>query len=87
MQRCYYNNYKKYKNNKKEELNFFFCKAVFIDFKNKLIQSPIQKISYKNRCILGSSARSCYNNLKLNRNEIKFLFNKGHLISFQKSIF
>ena len=87
MQRCYYNNYKKYKKNQKQEVNSFLCKAFFIDFKKNLIEIPSQKIAYKNRCILGSSARSCYNNLKLNRNEIKSLFNKGQLISFQKSNF
>lgn len=87
MQRCYTNNYKKYKKNKKQETNLFFCKALFLDFKSRLIEVPPQNFFYKNRCILGSSARSCYNSLKLNRNEIKFLFNKGQLISFQKSNF
>ena len=87
MKRFYYNNYKKYKKNKKHELELLFCKAIYTDFKNKLKQIPIYKVSYKNKCVLGSSPRSCYNNLKLNRNEIKILFNKGQLISFQKSMF
>lgn len=87
MKRCYYNNYKKYKNNKKKELFVFISKSLFIDFKKHNIEQPLYFNSYKNRCILGTSSRSCYNNLKLNRNEIKYLFNNNQLIGFQKANF
>ncbi len=87
MKRFYYNNYKKYKQNTTTELNSKLLKAIFLDYKIYFSDKPQLQLTYKNRCITSGIARSFYNKLKINRNEIKTLLNTSQLNGFRKSSF